>query len=212
MKIRSLMCVLGLAIIFGGCTKLVDPTDDFIFIRDPYEPGLPSYTESGYNTFGAMYEKNYFVVNKHIVPMKIIYKNGNIELTLSGVKDYGNIDAFRSYADSTRLMSMVFVFPYEECNSYKDLLKLHNTQIDMKVAGCQIKLYEPNKAEKILDLQHGNLFIKRAQNLNVDGQRLAVILSGTFDCKFKNGERYEVIKNGRFDLSINDSQFTFVAP
>ena len=37
----------GLAIIFGGCTKLVDPTDDFIFIRDPYEPSLPSYTESG---------------------------------------------------------------------------------------------------------------------------------------------------------------------
>ena len=144
--------------------------------------------------------------------MKIIYKNGNIELTLSGVKDYGNIDAFRSYADSTRLMSMVFVFPYEECKSYKTLLKLHNTQIDMKATGCQIKLYEVNNAEKILDLQHGNLFIKRAQSLNVDGQRLAVILSGTFDCKFKNGERYEVIKNGRFDLSINDGQFTFVAP
>ena len=63
-----------------------------------------------------------------------------------------------------------------------------------------------------LDVVEGELFFRRAQNLNIDDNRIGVILSGTFFVKFKKGSEYTVIKNGRFDFSINQNYFTYISP
>lgn len=207
MKTKRLFIVLSILSIFFGCSKLndyiPDITDDLIFIRDEYYPMLPAYTESGYNTFGAMYEKQYFVVTKNIVPFRMQYEKGNISMILSGtVKSENSI----SKSD----MAISFIFPFDECNSYEELLKLHNTKINLAAADCQVKQQIGIYSEDVLNVVEGELFFRRAQNLNIDDQKMAVVLSGTFWIKFRVGNQYFVIKNGRFDLSMNENYFTYI--
>ncbi len=207
MKIKYLFITLSVLSIFVGCSNISnnipDLTDDLIFIPDEYYPMLPAYTESGYNTFGAMYEKKYFVVTKNIVPFKMQYERGNILMILSGI-----VKSESSYLQSD--MSISFMFPFDECNSYEDLLKLHNTKINLASADCQVKQQIGSYSQDVLNVVEGELFFRRAQNLNIDDQKMAVVLSGTFSIKFKAGSQYFVIKNGRFDLSINENYFTYI--
>lgn len=212
MKAKYLFIVLSVLSIFVGCSKkfnsIPDLTDDLIFIRDEYYPMLPAYTELGYNTFGAMYEKQYFVVTKNIIPFKMQYEKGNMLMTLSGIVK-SEESGYYNYSESK--MAISFIFPFDECKSYKELLKLHNTKINLTSADCQVRQQIDTYSPKLLNVVEGELFFRRSQNLNIDDQKVAAVLSGTFWIKHRVGNQYFVIKNGRFDLSINENYFTYIS-
>ena len=208
------LSLVAIICFFGSCSRhnvvTHDITEEIIFIADESDHNLPAYTESGYNTFGALFEKDYFVVNKGITPLKMQYHQGKMLVVFDGVrKRTANFYSSNIYAP----MTMYFTFPFDECKSYEDLLKLHNTKINLTATGCEVKMKigEASSATT-LDVVEGELFFRRAQNLNIDDNRIGVILSGTFFVKFKKGSEYTVIKNGRFDFSINQNYFTYISP
>ncbi len=48
--------LFAFAIVSLSCTRYTD-LNDSIYVNDPYIDGLPAYTEWGYNTFGANYDR-----------------------------------------------------------------------------------------------------------------------------------------------------------
>ena len=60
-------------IITASCEKLEDfSLSGTIFIEDPYYPGLPIYSEWGYNTFGAYIDRKPFISTSDDLPIKVI--------------------------------------------------------------------------------------------------------------------------------------------
>jgi hypothetical protein len=168
--------------------------DRTIFIPDEEDEDLPAYTEWGYNSFGAEYERNYFFVSNSIIPCKILYSNNQLQFLLCG--------KYRHDED----MTLSFIFPWSQQSNYKELLQLNATEIDLTTAGCTVTmLLEGN--ETTLDVLEGTLHFKRAQLLSIDDEVNRVILSGTFDVRFMRAGFPGTISNGRFDLGITKSLF-----
>lgn len=213
MKIRYFIIailVVNVAITLNGCKSYVafPPIEETIFIPDEYYQQLPIYSEKGYNTFGAMFERYYFVVNRNVTPLKMLYYNGNIEMTLSGIR---KSDLY-TYNDTTRAMSMTFTFPFEECRTYEELIKLHNTMIDLTADGSKVSITVGDESPQKLEITEGEFFVKRAQTLVIDERKTAIILSGTFYFKYKENGSFYVVRNGRFDMSVNNLYFNYIVP
>jgi hypothetical protein len=191
MKKNNLLLLVFL--IFFSCGKEV--LDRTIFIRDEDDRNLPAYTEWGYNSFGAEYERDYFLVSSKIIPCKISYNNNHVHFYLSGKISEG------------KEMKLVFIFPFEkEINEYKDLIKLHKVEIDLSKTDCFVKILQEN-TETVLDVIDGKLLFKRAQVLSVDDEVNRVILSGLFEVRFLQSGFPTTISNGRFDLGITKNHF-----
>jgi hypothetical protein len=172
--------------------------DKTIFIPDEKDENLPAYTEWGYNSFGAKYERLYFLATNAIVPCKITYKDRLLNFSLSG---YLSGDATKYY--ERERMTLTFSFPFSQMTTYADLVSLDNFQINFPNASCHVtKEWDGNLA--VLTPQNGRLFFKRAQLLRIDGVVERAILSGYFDMQFLIDGRPERISDGRFDLGIND--------
>jgi hypothetical protein len=169
--------------------------DRTIFIPDPNDYNLPAYTEWGYNTFGAEYERDYFLVSNTIIPCKILYRDNKLQFSLSGAINYN------------KEMTLSFIFPSEKMNDYKDLLHLHNKEIDLFNDECIVKIFQGGK-ETILDVQNNSsLYFKRVQLLSIDEMENRVILSGYFCFNFMQNDFPSFICNGRFDLGITKNLF-----
>ena len=179
-----------IAIIMLLCSCGTDEMEQTIFVPDSTDSSLPAYTEWGYNSFGALYERNYFLATNDIVPCKITYKNGIMTFTLSGrVKSSGN-------------MTLYFSFPISErMKDYSDLLVLHQKEIDLTNSTCEVRILNGSKTENIT-LLSANLFFKRAQLLRINDREDRVILSGTFDLSFLRNQLPEAMTKGRFDVGI----------
>jgi len=179
-----------IAIIMLLCSCESDEMEQTIFVPDSTDSSLPAYTEWGYNSFGALYERNYFLATNDIVPCKITYKNGIMTFTLSGrVKSSGN-------------MTLYFSFPISErMKDYSDLLVLHQKEIDLTNSTCEVRILNGSKTENIT-LLSANLFFKRAQLLRINDREDRVILSGTFDLSFLRNQLPEAMTKGRFDVGI----------
>lgn len=184
--------ILIISILLSSCSK--DVLDRTVFIPDEENSSLPAYTEWGYNTFGAEYERGYFLASSYIIPCKIVYTNDQLQILLNGIFSGG------------KEMGMVFVFPAAEMRDYADLIQLHNTTIDLAATDCMVKIIQDG-VETILDVTKGNFYFKRAQLLSVDEEVNRTILSGTFEVQFlQNGFPF-TISDGRFDLGITDDVF-----
>jgi len=195
---RNYLFIL-LFVLFTACSK--DVLDRTIFIPDEDDSNLPAYTEWGYNTFGAEYDRDYFLVSQKIVPCKIVYKSDSLQFLLSGIHIASNY-----YAPNYKTeMSLFFVFPVEKMRDYRDLLQLHKKEIDL-ATDCIVKM-TVNKQETILTISKGKLHFKRAQLLSVDDKENRVILSGTFDLIFLENGWPVSISDGRFDLGITEKVF-----
>ncbi|GHT02143.1 hypothetical protein AGMMS49525_05130 [Bacteroidia bacterium] len=181
---------LFLLLLFVSCS---DDLDDTVFVPDPTDPLLPAYTEWGYNSFGAKYEREYFLSVNWTVPCKIIYTEGLLHFSLIGDLGYGE-----------RKMTLTFSFPVSKMTVYQDLLALNNTTIDLTNASCEVKINKDHAGENVLTALEGSyLTFRRAQLLRVDEVENRVILSGTFNIKFFVNGRPESITSGRFDMGIN---------
>ena len=172
-----------------------DEMEQTIFIPDAINSELPAYTEWGYNSFGALYERAYFLATNDIVPCKITYQNGIMTFFLSGrvSSDYS----------SRSNMTLSCSFPVNETmKDYKDLLALHQKEIDLTDSACEVKI-TTNANTKITVLS-GKLFFQRVQLLRINEKENRVILSGTFDLSFLRNQLPEALTKGRFDVGISN--------
>ena len=196
---KKYILIILLPAILCSC---IAPMDETVFIPDKEDGNLPAYTDRGYNSFGAVYERNYFTVANNIVPCKIICRNGMLNFSVSGRIGSG-------YYSSGKEMTLTFSFPISligesgSMNKYKDLMVLHQKEIDLTDASCEVTMTKNYHTEN-LTLLSGHLFFKRAQLLRIDDKENRVILSGTFDMRFLRNDLPEVMSNGRFDFGITD--------
>jgi hypothetical protein len=177
-----------------SCEKMDDYSlSSTIFIEDPYYPGLPIYSEWGYNTFGAYIDRKLFVSTENDLPAKIMVNTDTLNILLRGQMNSKNVDlkfSIKGYSPLT----------------YFDLADLDNHTIDLKESGCSVTLKIGDETT-ILNLIEGELIIKKVQRLYVDEELTRAIMSGYFNLKtFLNDEPIS-ISNGRFDLGIGYENF-----
>jgi hypothetical protein len=195
MKKYSLLLIITLLSSTCGDYEEMEKT---IFVPDENDKNLPAYTEWGYNSFGAKYERMYFNATNTIVPCKIMYQSGVMTFTLSG----RIVSGYSSYNNSGENMTLYISFPIEgTMNNYKDLMALHQKNIDFTDQACQIRMLRGSGTEDIT-LLSGNLFFKRVQQLRINEEENRAILSGTFEMVFLRNDLPEIISNGRFDVGI----------
>ena len=180
---------LAMILLFASCSTN-DEMEQTIFVPDAINSELPAYTEWGYNSFGAMYERRYFLATNDIVPCKITYQNRIMTFSLSG----------RVGSSNTTLN---FSFPVNETlRNYKDLLVLHQKEIDLTNSACEVRM-TTNSSTKPLTVLSGKLFFQRVQLLRINEKEDRVILSGTFNLSFlQNNSQPEALTKGRFDVGI----------
>ena len=182
-----------MGILLSSCSNN-DVMDRTIFIPDPEDATLPAYTEWGYNSFGAKYERDYFLASDRIVPCKILYNNNQLQFSLQGI-----VSGYKN-------MTLSFIFPFKQISEYKDLVQLNNTVIDLSTNGCTVKISEDGN-ETLLNIVGGQLYFKRAQLLSIDDEVNRVILSGMFELRFLQNDFPTAISDGRFDVGITKNVF-----
>ncbi len=181
-------------IILSSCEKMEDfDLSATVFIEDPYCPGLPIYSEWGYNTFGAYIDRKPFISTEDDIPVKIIVNTDTLNLILRGRMGSQNVDlkfSVKGYSPAT----------------YFDLTELSNTTINLKESGRSVMLKIGSETIP-LNLIEGEIMIKRVQRLFVDEESTRTILSGYFNLKtFLNNEPI-AISYGRFDFGIGYENF-----
>jgi len=179
----------------AGCSQDY-PLEKSVFINDKNNPGLPEYSEWGYNTFGVYIDRKVFVSDETAQPGKIIINKDICHLLLTG-------------RSNTESISLEFTIQGYSPVDYSGLLSLNDSTFDLTGNSCIVTLTDFN-GSRMLTVYEGSIFFKRVQKLFVDKVLTESILSGTFDFKtIINGEPV-TFSNGRFDLGIgNDNFFKF---
>ncbi len=196
MKNQIIFFAFTLVIIFSGCSKESELRES-VFITDPDHAGLPIYSEWGYNTFGAYYDRETFRSNSYDVPLKVSVTNDSTYFSFTGQKGgYG-------YDDN---VSLKFIFPDYNPEEYFDLIELDDTTFDLVDSGCRVR-FKFGDAEYDGTVLEGYLQFKRAQQLLVDEEQVEVILSGLFEFKILVDSEPVSITDGRFDIGVGYHNF-----
>jgi hypothetical protein len=190
----TLYIILGLILISCSDTEL----EKSVFISDIDYPELPAYSEWGYNTFGAYYDRQAFVSNDYQIPVKVISTNGETSIVLTG--------QIGKYYMSGYTMTLSFITDEFTPLDYNDLYSLNDTIVDLSLPGWRVEITSgtTNNEVKILT---GHLHVKKAQNLFVDKVKTEIILSGTFEFQALIDNIPKTVSNGRFDLGIGKNNF-----
>jgi len=192
MKKYAILTISILALLIGGCTE------DFrlqnsIFINDINNPGLPEYSEWGYNTFGAYIDREVFASTNYELPAKIVVTKDTFNLMLKGKLN-------------TEVVTLRFSIVGYSPVDYQGLITLNDSTVDLTAKNCFVTMTDPVSTTR-LQVYEGKLFFKRVQKLYVDKELTESILSGTFNFKtLRNGEPIS-ISNGRFDVGVGSDNF-----
>jgi hypothetical protein len=194
MKSLKLIYATILVLIIASSCELEDFfLSETIFIEDPYYPGLPIYSEWGYNTFGAYIDRKPFISTSGDLPIKVIVNSDTVNMIFRGRMGSSNVDlkfSIKGFAPQT----------------YYDLTELDNITFNLKEIGRAVTLKVGNETTE-LDLIEGEFVIKRVQRLYVDEELSRTIMSGYFNLKtFLNNEPIS-ISQGRYDLGIGYENF-----
>jgi hypothetical protein len=193
-KMKIIFLALLAVVLFSSCENFEDVRlSETIFIEDPYAPGLPIYSEWGYNTFGAYIDRKPFISTDSDLPAKIIVNGDTLHLMLRGRMGGENVDlkfSVKGYSPATNF----------------ELTTLDNTVVNLKEAGRSVTLKIGNEP-LLLNLIEGELKIKRVQRLYVDQELSRTIISGYFNFKTFLGNEPVAISHGRFDLGIGYENF-----
>jgi hypothetical protein len=198
----QILVILTLAFIIGGCSK-ENELKKSVYIYDSEMPELPAYSEWGYNTFGAFYDRLVFRSSDVYVPSKVYSSDTAMQLILGGEMwngEYGSINS---------QMSLTFTLKGFTPSTYQDLVALNDSVIDLTDPMCMVELTRALIPETVRILS-GTLYFKRVQNLSVDKQHIEAILSGYFEFKALVNDEPVTISDGRFDLGIGSDNFYFI--
>ncbi|MCL2131253.1 MAG: hypothetical protein FWH36_02170 [Lentimicrobiaceae bacterium] len=192
---KNFCLVLFSIVLLSSCSRDSE-MDRTIFIPDEDNAALPAYTEWGYNSFGAEYERDYFLVSHAIVPCKIVYnRDKQLEFSLQG------------RLRNSQAMTLTFIFSsVPSMQNYTDLVQLNDLKIDLSGDDCTVKILQDG-SETVIEELSGEFHFKRTQLLSIDEKVNRVILSGTFDLQFLQNELPASISDGRFDLGITGKDF-----
>ncbi|MDR1866244.1 MAG: hypothetical protein LBR08_11820 [Bacteroidales bacterium] len=197
--LKHILPVIAALLLPPACSR--DEMDKTVFIPDENDRKLPAYTEWGYNSFGAKYERSYFIVAGNMVPCKITYREGTLHFSLRG-----HVTGEVGYPYGK--MTLTLSFPVsKKMEDYRDLMFLHNTKIDLTGNDCTVTIENDSAVPVAVSPLRGCLTFKRAQLLSIDDQVSKVILSGVFDMEYLTNNVVEAIEDGRFDVSIDNSDF-----
>ncbi|MDD3078283.1 MAG: hypothetical protein PHH37_04145 [Paludibacter sp.] len=193
-KIRTAIIAL-FVILLPACTSYDFELTKSVFIEDSDYPGLPIYSEWGYNTFGMYVDRTAFVSSEDVFPVKIIVNPDTFKLNLNGMLD-------NDYATL-----QIYIVGYAPLD-YPDLIDLNDSVIDLTSSDCIVKLKKYNTTST-LKIIKGNLTFKKVQNLYVDKEFTKTILSGKIEFKTFFDDEPVAITNGRFDLSVGYENFYY---
>lgn len=194
MKASLLLLALLLTMVCCHETEL----QKSVFLPDKDAPGLPLYSEWGYNTFGAYYDLIAFISNSTTVPAKLIIKENKLSLVFTGYRSgsYSNPGDF----------SMTITMPQAGLSSYKDLITLNKTVFDLTDPKYEIIFLDGTIGTKA-QILNGTFEIKRAQYLLVDMKAEEVILSGVFEFQALVNGIPITVSSGRFDVGVSSNNF-----
>lgn len=195
---KQLFIFAIIILIFTGCSKDYELKKS-VFINDKEFPGLPIYSEWGYNTFGAYYDREIFVSNDISVPAKVSVSNNEMSFILDGQKKPDNYDSHQK-------MVMTFKISDFLPEEYTNLTTLNDTILDLTNPAYQV-LISMDNTTYTANILSGKLTFKRAQNLLVDKKQVEVILSGYFEFKAIINEKTVTVSDGRFDVGISSDNF-----
>jgi hypothetical protein len=192
---KKLIILVAVAVLLAGCTSEYQ-LDKSVYIYDEEFTDLPAYTEWGYNTFGAYYDRNLFI-SSGTIPAKVICNNGKTAFSLIGEYTHNG------YTDE---MTLKFVLDGYSPAAYPDLVSLNDSIIDLSDPGCMVCMAQYG-TEDTLQIINGELNFKRVQHLYVDKKSVEAILSGYFHFQFLIDGVPSTISNGRFDVGIGYDNF-----
>ena len=195
---KQLFIFAIIILIFTGCSKDYELKKS-VFINDKEFPSLPIYSEWGYNTFGAYYDREVFVSNDISVPAKVSVSNNEMSFILDGQKEPDTYD-------SRQKMVMTFKISDFLPEEYTNLTTLNDTILDLTNPAYQV-LISMDNTTYTANILSGKLTFKRAQNLLVDKKQVEVILSGYFEFKAIINEKTVTVSDGRFDVGISSDNF-----
>ncbi|MBK6345617.1 MAG: hypothetical protein IPF68_06710 [Bacteroidales bacterium] len=197
---KQLFLFAALVFILSGCSK-ENELKKSVMIYDEELTDLPAYTEWGYNTFGAYYDREVFISNESAVPAKAIVTDGSMSFVLNGHK------GAYYYYDESNQMSLTLRLPGFLPDNYTGLIALNDTIIDLASPDCQVIIEIAGTPVESFSIISGGFQFKRAQHLFVDKVQVEVILSGYFEFRALINGQPVTITDGRFDVGIGPDNF-----
>ncbi|MFC2104478.1 hypothetical protein ACFLS4_03895 [Bacteroidota bacterium] len=190
--------------LFTACSDEFD-LEKSVFINDTEHPNLPQYSEWGYNTFGAFYDRKVFISNDQEIPLKVIATGNTTTFIFKGqLNEVSSYNYGNSYYDSD--MSIKFNIDNFIPTIYSDLLALNDSLFDLQHPDCSITILIDNNTYDATIINGEFEFIK-AQKLIVDTEEVQIILSGVFDLQVLINNEPISISYGRFDMGVGEDNF-----
>lgn len=178
-----------------GCSRSSELSDS-INISDNEYPDLPAYSEFGYNTFGANYDRSVFIYSSKITPLKVIQTDSTLTFLFQGANGTYSGD-YISYS---------FIIPETNVKTYQDLLAYDDTVIDLANDSIVVEMISDGN-NQVIDIIDGEIHFKRSQKVFVDDIEEQVILSGYFNFNYIVNNIPSKMTDGRFDLGVNETNF-----
>lgn len=191
---------LGISFLIQSCEKedIERSFEDSIFIQDPVYTNLPAYSESGYNTFGVMIDRQPLFSDNYTVPLKITIKNDTTTFTFST-----SASNYYSY-EIPQTSSLQFIFPGYVPTNYKDLSCFKNLNKDLAsgTSDCIVKYND-----EVLEIISGNFEVTAVKKMYLDNKNVKSIIAGKFDFQtYSNGIPVS-FHDGRYDVSVGSYNF-----
>ncbi|MEA4916415.1 hypothetical protein [Proteiniphilum sp.] len=198
MKYINLFSFILILVVTAGCSREYDyRISNSVFIEDNENPGLPIYSEKGYNSFGVYWGLSPLTTRNLHDPSKIVVKDDSCHLYFSGSTGYNGYTLVISLPDYTP-------------QTFTDLLSLHGKEYNLASDDCTVSLSSGNQTYNLKILE-GTFKIKRAQKMFVDKEIDSTILSGTFSFKSTVNDQPATFSNGRFDMRFANENFYYLS-
>ncbi|MCE5206194.1 MAG: hypothetical protein LLF80_08850 [Porphyromonadaceae bacterium] len=199
MKYFHLILFTLILVVSTGCSRTFEyRISDSVFIEDVENPGLPIYSEKGYNSFGVYWGLTPWRTGSGHDPSKIVVKDDSCHIHLAG-----SIDGEIPY-------TLVFSLPDYIPGSFTELLSLNGKSFNLPTTECAVSLLMGN-SRRDLKILNGEFKIKRVQNLYIDKELQGTVLSGIFSFKAIVEDEPTTFSNGRFDMRFGEDNFYYLS-
>lgn len=192
----NLLLLTFILVIATGCSYDFDyRISNSVFIEDAENPGLPIYSEKGYNSFGVYWGLTPLSTVRPHDQSIIMVRNDSCHIRFSG-------------STGLDIYTLQVSFPEYIPHSFTDLLSLQERKFDLAQSECVISLfsglYPLNFKPK-----EGSFMVKKAQNMYIDKKLQSVVLSGIFSFTANIDNIPITFSNGRFDMQFGEENFFY---